>query len=433
MAKKTLSKLIGSRWAIRQEDAEMMASSGYEYRETEDGYRTRYKEDGEVNHKNRVTKREDGVAVIHVDGPLSYRSDEFAAYYGEDTYNSIEAAFDECLADSSIKGIIFDINSPGGEVNGCADLANKIFECRGSKPYGIVSRTGGMMCSAAYWLGSSCEKVYTAENGTLGSIGVLCSFTKYNEMLVKVQTVVSDLSPNKAPDPENAEGLALIKKELNDLASVFISAVAKNRAQDYKTVLEDFGQGGVFIGAKAVSAGLADGVKSIEEICDEMKSLNNNPNGVMTMANKATAPAAAEQADLEALKASIIAEERNRVSAINAVFEGLAISAEEKASFVNENKTVAEAKDFAFDKMKAMLGEKDNQIAALKAEAEKAKAEAEKAKAEGNAEVIEANKKLLEEQNKDAAEIQGGSNGADAEAAHDKAIAAAFAAGMKNI
>lgn len=424
MAKKTLSKLIGSRWAIRQEDAELMASSDLEFTKNEDGYRTARKEDGTLNLVNTISMVGD-VAVIRVDGPLSYRDNESAYWWGEDTYSSVEAAFDKCLADSSVKGIIFDINSPGGEVNGCADLANKIFESRGSKPYGIVSRTGGMMCSAAYWLGSSCEKVYTAENGTLGSIGVLCSFTKYNEKLLKVQTVVSDLSPNKAPDPENAEGLALIKKELNDLASVFISAVAKNRGQDYKTVLEDFGQGGVFIGAKAVSAGLADGVKSIEEICDEMKSLNNNQSGVNTMATKTAEPKATEQApDMEALKASIIAEERNRVSAINALFEGLEISAEEKADFVNGNKTVAEAKDFAFDKMKAMLGAKDSQIAALKAEAEKAKAET-------NAEMVAANKKLLDEQNKDAAEIQGGAISADVEAAHDKAIAAAFALGCK--
>jgi len=422
MAKKNLSKLIGSRWAIRKEDAEMMASSGVEYTKDAEGYWTSRKADGEINHVNHVTVREDGIAVIHVDGPLSYRSDLWSAYFGEDTYNSIEAAFDKCLEDDSIEGIIFDINSPGGEVSGCADLANKIFEARDKKRCGIVARTGGLMCSAAYWLGSSCEKVYTAENGTLGSIGVLCSFTKYNEDLVNVQTIVSDLSPNKAPSPEDAEGLLLIKKELNDLASVFIAAVAKNRGVEYKEVLEEFGQGGVFIGAKAVEAGLADGVKSIDEIAEEMLNVNNNPYGVNTMKNQA--PAATEPVDMEAMKASVIAEERARVSAINSVFEGLNIAEEEMKAFINENKTVAEAKDFAFDKMKAMLGEKDKEIAALK--------EAKKAAPVASAEVVEANKRMLEEQNKAAEEIQGGISTAEAEAAHDKAIAAAFAAGMKD-
>ena len=80
---------------------------------------------------NNVTRREDGIAVIHVDGALSFRSNLFTAWWGEDTYNSIEAAFDKCLADESVKGIVFDINSPGGEVSGCSDLSDRIFNARG--------------------------------------------------------------------------------------------------------------------------------------------------------------------------------------------------------------------------------------------------------------------------------------------------------------
>ena len=155
MKKGMLNRILSARLAIRKEDADVMASNTVTFFDEKGHWTGGKKEDGEFDMVNNVTRREDGIAVIHVDGALSYRSNWLAYFFDEDTYNSIEAAFDECLADESVKGIVFDINSPGGEVNGCADLADKIFNARGSKPYGIVARTGGMMCSAAYWLGSS--------------------------------------------------------------------------------------------------------------------------------------------------------------------------------------------------------------------------------------------------------------------------------------
>jgi hypothetical protein len=47
-------------------------------------------------------------------------------------------------------------------------------------------------------------------------------------------------------------------------AQVFVDAVATNRGVTPETVLADFGQGGVFVGRDAVSAGLADAVGTYE-------------------------------------------------------------------------------------------------------------------------------------------------------------------------
>ena len=67
------------------------------------------------------------------------------------------------------------------------------------------------------------------------------------------------------------EGLALIKKELNDLAEVFVQNVARNRGTTAEDVKMNFGKGGVFIGENAVAARLADGVMSLDELCEKMK------------------------------------------------------------------------------------------------------------------------------------------------------------------
>jgi len=336
-------RLSGTRWALRPENAEILASSSYGD--------PLFKPDGEVTHSNNVTRRADGIAVIHVDGALSYRSDFMKAWYGMDTYESIGNAFDECLADDSVKGILFDINSPGGEVGGVADLAAKIFAARGRKPCGINARTGGMMCSAAYWLASACEKIACADNAEIGSIGVLCTFSKLDSEFST--TVVSNLSTNKCPSPEEPEGLAVIKKELDDLASVFIDSVAKYRGTDYQTVLTEYGQGGVFIGQKAVNAGLADEVVSMEDLIREMVS--GKQEGAQMADPKNGAEAKPQGVNVDEIRAQAATAERARISAINEAFAGLSIDEKDVKAFVDGGKSVAEAEKFALSAAKKAI------------------------------------------------------------------------------
>lgn len=354
MTKKFLKKLSGKRLAVRQDVVEILASSDFGD--------PNYLPSNEVNHENNCTLREDGIAVIHVDGVLSYRSDWWTAYTGSDTYNSIERAFRKCLEDEECKGIVFDVDSPGGEVSGCADLSDLIYHSRGQKPAGIVARTGGTLCSAAYWIASACEKVYTSTQGTVGSIGVLCTFDGKadNEM----QVVVSDLSPNKAPDPKTPEGIQQITQELNDLASVFVDAVARNRGVTRDEVLSRFGGGGVFVGSKAYEAGLSDGVLEFDEMIKQMKQTEEQ----MSEEKKAAA-----NVDVAAVKQAAIAEERSRVSGINKAFKGLGMDSECE-NFVAEGKSVAEAVEFCLEKAKAKLsemeaGERDGSLTEAQREA----------------------------------------------------------------
>lgn len=425
MKKGMLNRILSARLAIRKEDADVVASNTLKVFDDEGHWKGATKSDGELDVVNNITRREDGIAIIHVDGALSYRSNWLSYYFDEDTYNSIEAAFDECLADESVKGIVFDINSPGGEVNGCADLADKIFNARGSKPYGIVARTGGMMCSAAYWLGSSCEKVYTASNGTLGSIGVLCAFTNFSKSIVETTVVVSDLSPNKAPSPDDPKGLQLIKEELNSLAEVFINAVARNRGTTAEDVKQNYGQGGVFIGDKAVAANLADGVMSLDDVCEEMKRQGISNGGAVMATNVKGAEGAAkpEGVNMEAVKAQAVADYKARVASIEDVFAGLDITGEEKAGFVDGDKTVAEATAFALAKAKEKIKTQAEDLVKVRAELDEAKKKPSEASERERA--IDA----LEKSNAAQNSVQGGS---DASAADETKKHSEWAAEVSN-
>ena len=408
MNKKFINKILSARLAIRKEDAEVLASTDFSYRFDEERDKWSLKdENNESTQENDIVMKDD-IAVIKVDGPLSYRSGADSIWWDEDTYDSIERAFNKCLADES-----------GGEVNGCSDLADKIFNARGSKPYGIVARTGGMMCSAAYWLGSSCEEVYTASSGTLGSIGVLYAFRKINEQIITETVVVSDLSPDKSPDPNTPEGIALIKKELNDLAEVFIRSVARNRGTTVEDVKMNFGKGGVFIGENAVAAKLADGVMSLDDLCRQMKQ-GTSINGGAVMATNAKVAGTKDPVDMEAVKSQAVADYKQRVADMNGIFEGLDVSAEEMAGFVDSDKTVANATAFALVKAKEKIASQAEELKKVTGERDEYKSKAEAAEKNAEAGLTDQQKELIKSGLEQQAAAQ---NGVTAGAANEKITA----------
>ena len=117
-----------------------------------------------------------------------------------------------------------------------------------------------------------------------------------------------------------------------------------------------------------------------------------------------TANNGAEKIDVEALKKSAMEDERARIKGINAAFAGLGLE-KEAQSFIDDGKTVAEAKDFAFDKMRSALQNANKEIETLKAGSNNATAEQKKAA------------ELLEKSNEASKKVEGGSGEIDAQEA----------------
>ena len=203
-----------------------------------------------------------GVAVIPVTGPLFRHANLLTAICGATSYELLAQDFNKALNDPNISAILFDVDSPGGEVNGCSELADMIYKARGKKP--IIAYASGSCCSGAYWIASACDKIMAADTAILGSIGVVSIFEK------KTIEIVSSQSPNKRPDVETEEGKAKIQEHIDALAEVFINKVALHRDISPKDVIENFGGGDVFVGDKAVRIGLADSLASFEAIISDL-------------------------------------------------------------------------------------------------------------------------------------------------------------------
>lgn len=223
----------------------------------------------EMKDTNAASIR-DGVAVIKVSGPLFRYANLMTRICGATSYELLAQDFNKAVQSPQIKGILLDIDSPGGEVNGCSELSDMIYQARGTKP--IIAYASGACCSGAYWIASACDKILAADTAILGSIGVVSIFEKDDED--KTIEIVSSQSPNKRPDINTEEGKAKIQARVDELAEVFIAKVARNRGISEDDVVNNFGAGDVSVGKSAVRSGLADGLASFEEIIADLARMN---------------------------------------------------------------------------------------------------------------------------------------------------------------
>ena len=113
------------------------------------------------------------IAVISVTGTLVSRSGYLDAASGMLSYADIGDAVCEALDDASVHGVVFDLDSPGGEVGGLFDLIEAIRAAKeaSGKPLWSVANEGAL--SAAFALASVADRIYVTRTGEVGSVGVV--------------------------------------------------------------------------------------------------------------------------------------------------------------------------------------------------------------------------------------------------------------------
>lgn len=215
-----------------------------------------------------------GVAVLDVEGPLFKRANLFVKLSGATSYEILRRDLQVALDNPEVKSILLVIDSPGGEASGCDELATAIYEARAKKP--ITAYVSGMAASGGYWIAAAASRIVVSDMAMLGSIGVALAVPdkKAEEARTGRRTFefVSSQSPGKRPDPATDEGRNRVQKLVDDLAAVFVDAVAKYRGVSPDAVLKRFGGWGMLIGRAAVKAGMADEVGQFEAVIAGMRT-----------------------------------------------------------------------------------------------------------------------------------------------------------------
>lgn len=288
-----------------------------------------------LDNTRAVTMR-DGIAVIPVTGPIMRYANLFTRISGATSTQELATDLQAALDNPQVKGILLNMDSPGGEANGINELGDMIYAARGKKP--IKAYAGGSLASGAYWLASAADEVVIDDTALVGSIGVVVevAIRKAGDG-EKRYTITSSNAPNKRPDLETEEGRGEIAKSINALGEVFAAKVARNLGVDPEQVPAMGDHGGLRVGAAAVEAGLAHRLGSLESLITEMAKSAATPRKLSMTTVKTTAElhaalaagadpqtiqiAVAEQVDTAAIKTAAAAEavtaERARIKGIN--------------------------------------------------------------------------------------------------------------------
>lgn len=220
----------------------------------------------------------DGVAIIPVEGSLVQKQAGLDPWSGMTGYNQIARKLKEARSDSSVRAIMLSIDSPGGEVAGCFDLARQISEGsarNGGKP--IWAFSNEMACSAAYAIAGSCDRVFMPETGVIGSVGVWTMLADMTGGLEKngIEVTLRRAGERKARggpyEKWDEQTLAKIDAWINQTWTIFANLVAQNRPMTLKEVFDL--EGDWFAGDDAMDTGLMDGIGSEADVFEELRKV----------------------------------------------------------------------------------------------------------------------------------------------------------------
>lgn len=208
-----------------------------------------------------------GIAVVTISGALAHNPEAWEMYFcGVEDSSTVTSAILQCANDPSVKGILLDINSPGGTFTGGPEMTDAVDAATKSKP--VVAWTGGMMASLAYMLAAPSTEIISSKSAQVGSIGAYTTVLDVSDMF-KSLGLKMEVFTNTDGTLKTAglPGTSLtdaqrehIKAGVNSVYSIFADTVTTNRPD----IKPESMKGQSFIGIEAQKAGLVDRVGSRE-------------------------------------------------------------------------------------------------------------------------------------------------------------------------
>jgi len=226
-----------------------------------------------VNVREPMEIDANGIATISVVGTLGKGLSKIEKCCGATDYEDIEADIEKAV-EANVRGIFFEIDSPGGQCTGNGEVADLIQSLRGRIP--MIAYTDDMMCSAAYNIGVSCDYVFASTSATVGSIGTIVPFVDESGMWaeegLKFDAITNAQGDLKAtmmgPSIGTEAQRAYLQQYVEDAFSLFKANVLRNRV-----VPEEAMRGQAFMAPRALEMNLIDGVLTEESAYLKLVSL----------------------------------------------------------------------------------------------------------------------------------------------------------------
>ncbi len=208
------------------------------------------------------------IAVIPVKGIIL--RDENASFNTCAVSGNIIKQLQQALEDESVKAVIMDLDTPGGEVTASDEIWKKILDVRKKKP--VVAMMNTLCASGGYYIAAGCSPIVANKYTLTGSIGVIISTWNYKGLFDKIGLKPEVYTSGKMKDMLNgarertAEETILVQTLVNNAYEGFVNIVAAARnipAEKVKNTI--IGDGRIFDGKQAFALKLVDKLGYFED------------------------------------------------------------------------------------------------------------------------------------------------------------------------
>lgn len=210
-----------------------------------------------------------GIAVIPIEGTLVHKGAFVGQSSGDTSYQGIQTQVTRALRADQVKGVVFEIDSFGGEASGGFETADMIFALSQAKP--TVAILTDFALSAGYLMASAARTIVMPEYGRAGSIGVIRMHVDYERKLENEGVKVTLIAAGKHKADGNEfqrlpAGLAQrMQGEVDRMRETFAAHVGKYRGKRMSAQAALATEAEHYHAADSVRIGLADAIASAND------------------------------------------------------------------------------------------------------------------------------------------------------------------------
>ncbi|MDT2828451.1 signal peptide peptidase SppA [Enterococcus viikkiensis] len=167
--------------------------------------------------------------------------------------------------DNTVKGILLEINSPGGAVYETAEITRALKELQKDKKIPIYASMESQAASGGYYIAANSDRIFATDDTMTGSIGVIMSSMNYSGLMEKLGITDTTIKSGALKDigsasrPQTKEDKEVLQAFVDSMYGRFVKTVAEGRKMNEADVRK-LADGRIYDGAQAVENGLVDAI-----------------------------------------------------------------------------------------------------------------------------------------------------------------------------
>jgi protease IV len=222
-----------------------------------------------------VTRR---IALVVGEGEITRGSGNESASDEGFTSTAFLKLLKQVEDDSSVKGVILRVDSPGGDGVASDDILHEVKNLSKKKP--LVISMSDLAASGGYFVSLSGDPIVAYPNTITGSIGVLFARISLHGLYDKIGLNKQLLTRGRYADLDsdyvalNDDERQKIESQIQAFYRDFVKRVADGRKRSYDQV-EPLAQGRVWLGAQAKQNGLVDELGGLDRAVELVRRRAN--------------------------------------------------------------------------------------------------------------------------------------------------------------